>query len=225
MTNLYKIPEIEWQIKDEVVSHAHTVTHEYHVIPFDEHDFVVLYWNKQTQKSCNIDTAPRFKTLEEAKNWVENTHYPTALKKAGFEPVAHCEVSKPPEDFPPEQKVAFEILENTTRWLENYQNGLLTEKEYQNIFDGMVYMLANMLTLRFDPNKELPTKGEYVLIQLLSDCRSTDQANLRKVYYAVDNNGEDYSHWFNDNNDEFYCEVDEVAFWWRLPKLEVDDHD
>ena len=96
----YKVPNVEWQDypqgnEDNPLSRAYTLVHEYNLMQSNQtHKVIVLYYNKHTKQSEPYVSAPRFNSLQEAKEWVETTHYPSALIKAGFELVSQ-EALKP----------------------------------------------------------------------------------------------------------------------------------
>lgn len=81
----YQAPLIEWKTSKFGVSYANTVTHSYR-IDWDssEKRYVCSYYNTRTNESDKkwLDSK------EALKAWVETIHYPSALRKAGFEPVS-----------------------------------------------------------------------------------------------------------------------------------------
>ena len=89
----YQVPNVEWQDypqgnEDNLLSRAYTIVHEYNLIqPNQTSKVIALYYNKHTKQSEPYVSAPRFNSLQEAKEWVEQIHYPSALLKMGFKPV------------------------------------------------------------------------------------------------------------------------------------------
>ena len=97
----YQAPKIEWidqkkldenkvEIEDWHQSIAETLIHSYKVLESMTQDnkIMVHYYNKQTKKGEPYISCPNFNDVSEAKEWVEQTHYPSALRKAGFKPVS-----------------------------------------------------------------------------------------------------------------------------------------
>ena len=97
----YQAPEIEWidqkkldenkvETEDWHQSIAETLIHSYKVLESMTQDNKVMvhYYNKQTKKGEPYISCPNFNDVSEAKEWVERTHYPSALIKAGFKPVS-----------------------------------------------------------------------------------------------------------------------------------------
>lgn len=97
----YQAPKIEWidqnkldenkvETEDWHQSIAETLIHSYKVLESMTQDNKVMvhYYNKQTQKGELYISCPNFNDVSEAKEWVERTHYPSALIKAGFKPVS-----------------------------------------------------------------------------------------------------------------------------------------
>ena len=89
----YQVPNVEWQDypqgnEDNLLSRAYTLVHEYNLMQSNEtHKVITLYYNKHTKQSEPYVSAPRFNSLQEAKEWVEQTHYPSALSKMGLKPI------------------------------------------------------------------------------------------------------------------------------------------
>ena len=89
----YQVPNVEWQDypienEDKLLSRAHTLVHEYNLMQSNEaNKIIALYYNKHTKQSEPYVSAPRFNSLHEAKDWVEQTHYPSALSKMGLKPI------------------------------------------------------------------------------------------------------------------------------------------
>lgn len=121
-----------------------------------------------------------------------------------------------------EQKYAQGILEQATSWLQQTQNGLMTGKEYQAAFNSLVDIIAYNSCLKFDPNEKMPYSNETVMILLLADYGSDEKDDLKKVCYEVSCEDGHETHWFSQDG-EFFCEVDDVAFWWRLPNMPESD--
>ena len=92
----YQAPQIEWIEKEReniggIAIQATTATHTYHIFQGDlDKEWICSYYRHNGGKA-------KFKILptsQELKEWVEKTHYPSALIKAGFKPVDK-EVLKP----------------------------------------------------------------------------------------------------------------------------------
>ena len=86
----YQAPQIEWIEKEReniggIAIQATTATHTYHIFQGDlDKEWVCSYYRHNGGKA-------KFKILptsQELKEWVETTHYPSALIKAGFKPVS-----------------------------------------------------------------------------------------------------------------------------------------
>lgn len=97
----YQVPHIEWQDQYKLDqnkvetgnwhrSFSETLIHAYQIMESmtEQNKVMVHYYNKQTRKGEPYISCPNFNSVEEAKEWVETTHYPSALIKAGFEPVS-----------------------------------------------------------------------------------------------------------------------------------------
>ena len=97
----YQVPQIEWQDQYKLDqnkvetgnwhrSFSETLIHAYQIMESmtEQNKVMVHYYNKQTQKGEPYISCPNFNSVEEAKEWVETTHYPSALIKAGFKPVS-----------------------------------------------------------------------------------------------------------------------------------------
>ena len=97
----YQVPQIEWQDRYKLdqnkvetgnwhSSFSETVIHEYLIMKsmIEQNKVVVHHCNKQTKKGEPCIGCPYFNSVEEAKEWVETIHYPSALIKAGFKPVS-----------------------------------------------------------------------------------------------------------------------------------------
>lgn len=97
----YQVPQIEWedqykldQNKGETGSwhrsFSETLIHAYQIMESmtEQNKVMVHYYNKQTRKGEPYISCPNFNDVSEAKEWVETTHYPSALIKAGFKPVS-----------------------------------------------------------------------------------------------------------------------------------------
>ena len=86
----YQVPTIDWQDypkgnEDNLLSRAYTLVHEYNLMQSNEaNKIIALYYNKHTKQSEPYVSATRFNSLQEAKDWVEQTHYPSALLKMGL---------------------------------------------------------------------------------------------------------------------------------------------
>ena len=86
----YQVPNVEWQDypkgnEDNLLSRAYTLVHEYNLMQSNEaNKIIALYYNKHTKQSEPYVSAPRFNSLQEAKDWVEQIHYPSALLKMGL---------------------------------------------------------------------------------------------------------------------------------------------
>ena len=81
----YQAPLIEWKTSKFGVSYANTVTHSYRIDwDISEKRYVCSYYNTRTNESDKkwLDSK------EALKAWVETIHYPSALIKAGFEPIS-----------------------------------------------------------------------------------------------------------------------------------------
>ena len=87
---IYQAPQIEWTEKEReniggIAIQATTVTHTYHIFQGDlDKEWICSYYRHNGGKA-------KFKILptsQELKEWVETTHYPSALIKAGFKPVS-----------------------------------------------------------------------------------------------------------------------------------------
>ena len=96
----YQAPKIEWIDQNKLDENkvetenwhrsiAETLIHFYQVLESMTQDnkIMVHYYNKQTKKGEPYISCPNFNDVSEAKEWVEQTHYPSALRKAGFKPV------------------------------------------------------------------------------------------------------------------------------------------
>lgn len=86
----YQAPQIEWIEKEReniggIAIQATTATHTYHIFQGDlDKEWICSYYRHNGGKA-------KFKILptsQELKEWVEQIHYPSALLKAGFEPVS-----------------------------------------------------------------------------------------------------------------------------------------
>lgn len=86
---IYQAPQIEWTEKEReniggIAIQATTVTHTYHIFQGDlDREWICSYYRHNGGKA-------KFKILptsQELKEWVETTHYPSALIKAGFKTV------------------------------------------------------------------------------------------------------------------------------------------
>ena len=103
----YQAPKIEWIDQNKLDENkvetenwhrsiAETLVHRYQVLESMTQDNKVMvhYYNKQTQKGEPYISCPDFNDVGEAKEWVEQIHYPSALRKAGFNPIGQ-EALKP----------------------------------------------------------------------------------------------------------------------------------
>lgn len=93
----YQAPEIEWKTEQETEAdgfcsyEANTATHKYRIYYSD----VMKSWMCTYYRFSKPETKHKYlPTAQELKEWVETTHYPSALRKAGFKPVDK-EVLKP----------------------------------------------------------------------------------------------------------------------------------
>lgn len=97
----YQVPQIEWQDQYKLDqnkvetgnwhrSFSETLIHAYQIMESmtEQNKIMVHYYNKQTKKGEPYISCPNFNSVEEAKEWVEQTHYPSALIKVGFKPVS-----------------------------------------------------------------------------------------------------------------------------------------
>ena len=97
----YQAPKIEWidqkKLDENKVeteewhrSIAETLIHAYQIMESmtEQNKVMVHYYNKQTRKGEPYISCPNFNDVSEAKEWVEQIHYPSALIKAGFKPVS-----------------------------------------------------------------------------------------------------------------------------------------
>lgn len=97
----YQVPQIEWQDQYKLDqnkvetgnwhrSFSETLIHAYQIMESmtEQNKVMVHYYNKQTRKGKPYISCPNFNDVSEAKEWVETTHYPSALIKAGFKPVS-----------------------------------------------------------------------------------------------------------------------------------------
>ena len=96
----YQAPEIEWIDQNKLDENkveteewhrsiAETLIHAYQIMESmtEQNKVMVHYYNKQTRKGEPYISCPNFNDVSEAKEWVEQIHYPSALIKAGFKPV------------------------------------------------------------------------------------------------------------------------------------------
>ena len=96
----YQAPKIEWIDQNKLDENkveteewhrsiAETLIHAYQIMESmtEQNKVMVHYYNKQTRKGEPYISCPNFNDVSEAKEWVEQTHYPSALRKAGFKPV------------------------------------------------------------------------------------------------------------------------------------------
>ena len=96
----YQAPQIEWQDQYKLDQNkvetgnwhrsiAETLIHAYQIMESmtEQNKVMVHYYNKQTKKGEPYISCPNFDSVEEAKEWVEQIHYPSSLQKAGFKPV------------------------------------------------------------------------------------------------------------------------------------------
>ena len=84
----YQAPEIEWKTEQETDGfcsyEANTATHKYRIYYSD----VMKSWMCTYYRFSKPETKHKYlPTAQELKEWVETTHYPSALRKAGFKPV------------------------------------------------------------------------------------------------------------------------------------------
>lgn len=84
-----KLDENKVETEDWHQSIAETLIHSYKVLESMTQDNKVMvhYYNKQTQKGEPYISCPNFNDVSEAKEWVEQIHYPRSLQKAGFKAV------------------------------------------------------------------------------------------------------------------------------------------
>lgn len=87
----YQAPEIEWKTEQETEAdgfcsyEANTATHKYRIYYSD----VMKSWMCTYYRFSKPETKHKYlPTAQELKEWVETTHYPSALRKAGFKPVS-----------------------------------------------------------------------------------------------------------------------------------------
>lgn len=87
----YQAPEIEWKTEQETETdgfcsyEANTATHKYRIYYSD----VMKSWMCTYYRFSKPETKHKYlPTAQELKEWVEQTHYPSALIKAGFKPVS-----------------------------------------------------------------------------------------------------------------------------------------
>lgn len=121
-----------------------------------------------------------------------------------------------------EQKYAQGILAQAINWENSRRQGFMTNEEFQTAFDSLVDIIAYNSCLKFDPNEKMPYSNETVMILLLADYGSDEKDDLKKVCYEVSCEDGHETHWFSQDG-EFFCEVDDVAFWWRLPNMPESD--
>ena len=86
----YQAPKIEWKTEQETETdgfcsyEANTATHKYRIYYSD----VMKSWMCTYYRFSKPETKHKYlPTAQELKEWVETTHYPSALRKAGFKPV------------------------------------------------------------------------------------------------------------------------------------------
>ena len=87
----YQAPEIEWKTEQETEAdgfcsyEANTATHKYRIYYSD----VMKSWMCTYYRFSKPETKHKYlPTAQELKEWVETTHYLSALRKAGFKPVS-----------------------------------------------------------------------------------------------------------------------------------------
>ena len=87
----YQAPEIEWKTEQETETdgfcsyEANTATHKYRIYYSD----LMKSWMCTYYRFSKPETKHKYlPTAQELKEWVETTHYPSALIKAGFKPVS-----------------------------------------------------------------------------------------------------------------------------------------
>ena len=97
---IYQAPQIEWIEKEReniggIAIQATTATHTYHIFQGDlDKEWICSYYRHNGGKA-------KFKILptsQELKEWVETTHYPSALRKAGFKPISEPIADTQPTD-------------------------------------------------------------------------------------------------------------------------------
>ena len=94
----YQAPKIEWKTEQETETdgfcsyEANTATHKYRIY----YSGAMKSWICTCYRFSKPETKRHkyLPTAQELKEWVETTHYPSALRKAGFKPVDK-EVLKP----------------------------------------------------------------------------------------------------------------------------------
>ena len=87
----YQAPQIKWKTEQETETdgfcsyEANTATHKYRIYYSD----VMKSWMCTYYRFSKPETKHKYlPTAQELKEWVETTHYPSALIKAGFKPVS-----------------------------------------------------------------------------------------------------------------------------------------
>lgn len=87
----YQAPQIKWKTEQETETdgfcsyEANTATHKYRIYYSD----VMKSWMCTYYRFSKPETKHKYlPTAQELKEWVERTHYPSALIKAGFKPVS-----------------------------------------------------------------------------------------------------------------------------------------
>lgn len=87
----YQAPQIEWKTERETENdgfcsyEANTATHKYRIYYSD----MMKSWMCTYYRFSKPETKHKYlPTAQELKEWVETTHYPSALIKAGFKPVS-----------------------------------------------------------------------------------------------------------------------------------------
>lgn len=87
----YQAPQIEWKTERETETdgffsyEANTATHKYRIYYSDTMKSWVCTYYRFSKPETKHKYLP---TAQELKEWVETTHYPSALIKAGFKPVS-----------------------------------------------------------------------------------------------------------------------------------------
>lgn len=87
----YQAPQIQWKTERETETdgfcsyEANTATHKYRIYYSD----TMKSWMCTYYRFSKPETKHKYlPTSQELKEWVETTHYPSALIKAGFKPVS-----------------------------------------------------------------------------------------------------------------------------------------
>lgn len=127
-------------------------------------------------------------------------------------------------NFTAERCLAYAYLAKMADIMQLRQSGKLSEQGYRTWFEHLADDLEKSLNcgIQRDIKSELPHSNEIVLIQLQSDVREFKDDCLKKVCYEVSWEDGKKTHWFSQDG-EFYCEVEDVAFWWRLPNMPESD--